>query len=320
MKLTKEIGLAVNAIDISGGVPEWLELVPKGPNVTGRDGRAWLNDRPEDILAHFNSMGTDLVVDIEHASEIKAPKGEPAPAAGWIQALELRDGAVWGRVAWNAAAREMIEKKGYRYYSPAFLYRKDNSRIVGLSSVGLTNKPNLRVAALNHQLHEEDTTMLKKILIALGLAEDATEEQALNAIEKKDSDLATALNRANTPDLGKFVPRADYDAALARASNAETALDERVKAELEATITTEVDAACKAGKITPATKDYYTAMCRQEGGLEAFRKFIEAAPVVGDPSGKDKTPPDHGTALNAEQQQVADMFGNSAEDIAKYGK
>lgn len=34
-----------------GSAPEWLELLPAGQIVTGRDGRTWINDQPEGLLA-----------------------------------------------------------------------------------------------------------------------------------------------------------------------------------------------------------------------------------------------------------------------------
>lgn len=74
------------------------------------------------------------------------------------------------------------------------------------------------------------------------------------------------------------------------------------------------------GKITPATVDYHRAQCSQEGGLERFAAFVAAAPAIGDPSGLDgKQAPAGATAMNAEQRQVMEMFGNTPEDIAKYG-
>lgn len=313
--------IALNYEIPQGDEPEWIELIPAGNHVLGRDGRKWLNDSPQDVVAAFNASGCDVVFDIEHSTEKKAPLGEPAPAVGWINALELRDGAVWGRVAWNAEGQEAIANRQYRYYSPAFLYEKASLRIRKLSSVALTNQPNLRLKALNQQQRQEENNMFEKILKALGLAENATEEQALNAISTLQSDLATAVNRANTPDLAKFVPRADYDQVLERATNAENKLAAQDKEALDTEIENVVGDALKAGKITPATKDYYTAMCRQENGLEEFKKFVAAAPVIGDPSDLDeKAPKGTKTALNADQQKIADMLGNSTEDIEKYGK
>ena len=309
----------------AGPAPEWLELIPAGVSVVGRDGRKWLNDRPADIMAAFNADARDLVIDTEHATQLKAPNGEPAPAAGWIKALETREnGAIWGPAEWTPGGALAVANREYRYISPVFTYEERSGRIAQLVSIGLTNRPNLRLTALN-QIGRESTRsqeddMLKKLLLALGLAENATEEQALNAIGSLRTDLATALNRAKTPDLQLFVPRADYDQMQTRAINAEKALSDRAQAELEAEISREIDAALKAGKITPATKDFYLATCRQQGGLESFKKFVASAPVIGDPSQLDRQPPEQGLALNADQTKIAQMFGNTADDLKKYGK
>lgn len=321
-------GVALNiALGDDGKAPEWVELLPAG-EVKGIDGRSWINDQPQGVLAYFGRLKAHnraMVIDYEHASEHKAPKGDPAPAAGWVEEMEIREGAVWGRVTWTPRGTEAVANREYRYLSPVLIYTKAANRVVGIDTAGLTNKPNLKLKALNREgqpqpQEEEEKAMLKKLLAALALPEMATEEQALNAVSKIKGDLATATNRAETPSLEKFVPRADYDQALTRATNAEQALTVHKKAGLEAEITTEIDAALKAGKITPATADYHRASCRQEGGLELFKKYVAAAPVVGDPSNLDGKEPDKdkGLALNADQARIAGMFGNSAEDLKKY--
>ncbi|MDY0261985.1 phage protease [Syntrophotalea acetylenica] len=306
---------------VGDDLPAELPLIPPGEVVQGRDGRYWHNRLPQGVVDYFVGRAIDVPIDIEHATELKAPKGEAAPAMGWIKALSVREGgAVWGSIEWTPRGAELITNREYRYYSTVLIYEKDSLTIRGIASVGLTNKPNLNVLALNQE-NKEHTMDLKALLVKLGLPETATIEQALNAIGTLQGNLQTALNRAETPSLDKFVPRADYDSALARATNAEQKLQDKETAELETAINREVDDALKAGKITPATKDFYAAMCRQEGGLDQFRKFVEAAPVVGGPSGLDNKSPETGAkALNAEAKQLADMFGNSAEDLAKYGQ
>ena len=153
-------------------------------------------------------------------------------------------------------------------------------------------------------------TDLKKIFAALGLAEDADTEQTLNAITKLKGDLASAMNRAETPDLAKFVPRGDYDQAMARAANAEQTLAADKKERLTAEIETEIKAALSAGKITPATVEYHKASCRQDGGLERFRDFVKAAPVLGGESGlDDKKAGEPGKALNAEERRMCELLG-----------
>jgi len=305
-----------------GAVPELIELIPAGHIITGRDGRTWINDHPEIILQAFMGDGKDMPIDWEHSTELKAPGGEPAPAAGWIKELQVREGgAIWGRVEWTPKGSKSVANKEYRYISPVFRYEIDSRRIFRLTSCGLTNQPNLFLNALNSAHQQEDTTMeLAKLLAELGLPATATFLDALNRISQIKADHATALNQAQNPPLDKFVPRGDYDTALNRASAAENDLKKIRDTQLETAINSEIDQALKDGKITPATKEYHVAQCRAEGGLERFKEFVKASPVIAGDSGlDDKDPNKNGTALNAEDQKVAAMFGNSAEDIKKYG-
>ncbi len=319
--------IAINATELiseAGAAPEWVLLIPGG-QVIGRDGRKWNNSRPEAIIASHAALGRDLPIDIEHSSEHRAPKGEPAPAVGWIKELAVRGGGeIWGRVEWNADGRSLVGGKSYRYLSPVIVYEQGSGAIVGLPSAALTNQPNFKLPALNRQetnegASPEEERMLKALLAALGLPETGTEQDAVTKIGELKTNLATATNRAENPSLEKFVPRADYDQALARATNAEQALADEKKQKLDGEIETAVNQALQDGKIVPATADYYKAQCRQEGGLEAFKKFCESAPVIGDPSNLDGKKPGEGVALNAETKQIAEMFGNSAEDLARFG-
>lgn len=301
--------------ELSADVPEWVEVLPPGPTVTGRDGRTWSYD-PAEVMAKTleHSAGADLPFDWLHSTEIKAPEGEDAPAAGWAREYRVNErGALEARVAWNEEGRADIASRRYRYLSPVFIY--DNaSRIHRFSSFGLTNKPNLLIKALNAEqpTSTENTPMLLAAAIraALGLPETATEEDAVAAIKALKEAKETALNSEQAPPLAKYVPRGDFDAMEQRASNAEQKLKQRDKDELEKAIDTEIGAALQLGKITPATVDYHRKACNQEGGLEQFREFVKAAPSVTAtvvPDGKvneqDKT------ALNAEQKDAAKSLG-----------
>lgn len=130
--------------------PEWIELIPAGPVIAGIDGRSWLNDMPARIVTAFTARNRPLVIDWEHASEHRAPVGLDAPAAGWIDRLEARSGAIWGHVStWTARAAQQLQNREYRFLSPVFLFEKATSRIMEMVSVGLTNSPNLTLVALN---------------------------------------------------------------------------------------------------------------------------------------------------------------------------
>lgn len=302
-----------------GQAPEWIELIPPGPAITGRDGRTWLFDELAQrlVLAAFADRGIDMVIDWEHSTEVAAPQGEPAPAAGWIDQLELRAGALWGHVTWTPRAGDQVAAREYRFVSPVFDYDDIYRRILRMVSVGLTNKPNLVLTALNHEQTEIHKLPLPIALTAsLGLDANATDDQVITAVNQLKA-TATARN-SEQPSLADFVPRGDYALVERRALNAEQALSEHKAAEYKAVVDTEINAALKAGKITPATADYHRAACSEQAGLDRFREYVKAAPVVGAPSGLDEHKPDGtSTALNAEEKHVAKLMGMSEADFIK---
>jgi phage I-like protein len=312
--------LALNVELPAGELPEWVELLPAGEMVMGRDGRTWRNSNPHGVVEQFVARNVDLVIDWEHASEHRAPNGQDAPAAGWVKELAVREGAVWGRVEWTEKAAEQLQRKEYRYLSPVFLFTRDENQIVRLSSAGLTNQPNLALKALNQQTHQEDFPVWKDLLKKLGLPEDATEAQAITALNQVQADLETAKNREATPSLDKYVPRADFDQAQTRAANAEQTLKTLKKEREDEAIDTAINQALEDGKIAPATVDYHKAQCRTEGGLERFKTFVESAPAITGDSGLDgRKTPGADKALNSETLKIAGMMGNSEEDLKKYG-
>lgn len=315
----------------AGQLPEWVELVPPGADVHAVDGRKFRNPNPERVVEAFRKYGLDLPVDYEHASERKAPDGDEAPAAGWITELKVRDGAIWGKVEWTPKGAASLTGREYRYISPAFLHTKAGE-ITELVSAGLTNKPALtQLAELART--QEGEFMDPELLKLLGLPADASKEQALAALAAQakarvDADaalttskaeVATAraeLARSATPDLNKFVPRADFDAALARAAKAEKEISDGQAASHKASVEAEVDAAVKAGKITPATKDFYVATCATTDGLKSFREFVKAAPVVGDVSkleGEKAPKTDDAAKLTEAELAVASRCGLTPE-------
>lgn len=297
-------GIALNA---EASAPDWVQLVPAGPRIMGRDGRWWMMSDPQAVADRFDPT-KEPQIDIEHSSEIKAPMGEPAPAVGWIKGIEVRDGALWGRVEWTPAGSEIVATRAYRYLSPVFTYDMATGEIGRIVSVGLTNQPNLEMAALNRA--EEENPMDRAVLEALGLPAAATAQDALIAINAIKSERDTARNSAHVPDPAKFVPVADHQLALNRIQAFETAEAARRNAEIE----TAVDAAIAAGKVAPASKDFHVAACRAEGGFDRFKAFIGTAPVIAPASGLDGKAPEgvvaNAETLTAEELAVCRMFGS----------
>lgn len=319
MKTQLALNTDLSATVSDGKAPEWVELIPPGPNVTGRDGRQWLFDEQAGMLVQssFHGRAIDLPIDWEHATQHRASKGESAPAAGWIKQLELRDGALWGLVDWTPRASEQVINREYRFLSPVFDFDPDTTRIARLVSAGLTNKPNFLLTALNQENTEvTPVTLSPALLAALGLPATATEEQALAATAQLKT-TAQATNTEKT-NVEQFMPRADYDNVLQRATNAEQALADQKKTEHNKQVDVLITLATQAGKITPATVDYHRAMCQDEAGLTRFKAFVDAAPIVADTTNLgDRSAKTTATALNTEEQAMCLQMG---VDPAEYVK
>lgn len=278
----------------AGATGIWLPMVPAG-NFQGLDGRSWTNNNPDAVVARFIKKRP---FDMEHSTHIKAPKGEPAPAYGWITKAENREGEVWAFVEWNVEGAEVLEKKKYAFYSPSFSY-DPSGQVLALVSAALTNDPNLDVPALNRK--EDNPMKLPQLIVAaLGIAAEATEEQAVVAINALKQEKDIALNRANQPDLNKFVPIETHTVALNRASTAETALKAIADKEIEDL----VQAAITEGKVAPANKDMFIGMCRADGGIEQFKKFVGSAPAIATNS-KTKQPVDDKDKPVLEEHEIA---------------
>jgi len=317
----------------AGEVPTEVMLVPPGTVVKGRDGREYLNNDPAAIITWFANREVDLTFDWLHATELKAPKGDEAPASGWGKFGTMAakaDGSVWINVEWTPRGAEAIKNREYRYISPVYLCDATMA-IRGISSVGLTNKPNVFIPALNGEqtpsngktggskmTYEE---FLKACALACGLPATATPEECIAACKEMASKMTTAMNfEKNPPPLTLFVPRADFDNLMTRCTNAEKAITDAGADRLKKEANTEIEAALLAKKITPGTRSYYEKQCNTEEGLKEFREFAKAAPVIaGDSNLDDKDPNAGNVQLNAEATQMAAIFGNSAEDLKKYG-
>jgi phage I-like protein len=298
------------ALNFEGAAPEWIELIPKGPALTGHDGRKFTLSDPAKVVAAYDARGLKLPIDINHAQFLKAPKGEEAPAAGWIEGLEVRDGAVYGRVEWTTAGASALARKKYRYISPA-LQHSSAGEVLALHGAGLVNSPNFTMPALNAAIQE---SQMKNVLAKLGLPETASENDAVAKI----AELLTSLN-ARQPDLASFVPRADYELALNARKTAEEALAARNKADHDAEVARLIEDAVKGGKIAPASKAFYLSTCASAEGVAAFRQFVADAPTLF----KEAVQPGqdggaHGVALNAEQLATAEAMGFDEKAFAEF--
>lgn len=161
------------------GAPEWIHLVPAGREIFTFDGRGPY--RIIDLQSVIDNSTGKLPIDENHSIDLKAPLGESSLARGYIVELQSRDDGIWGRADWTDAGRALVSDRAYLGISPALIHDGRNN-VLRIARASLTNRPNLQgLTALHHQ---ETTPMTTAVAKALGLADDAGEEQILSAIGK----------------------------------------------------------------------------------------------------------------------------------------
>lgn len=319
LRAAQAIALELPADAAADGLPlapEWVQLIPAG-RFAGRDGRGpYLVDGAA-VLAAFERGGIDLPIDYEHQTLEAADKAGPVPAAGWIKQLEVRDGALWGRVQWTPKAAHLIAQREYRFLSPVFRHDK-TGRVLALEGAGLTHYPNLDLQPVAHRAAttaEGDSSMsdLKAVAAALGAAEDADVAELAAHASRLKAEL-DAARAAREPDPREWVPMSQHRAVAQELA----ALQKQVaKEKAEAA----VRAAMSAGKLPPAMQHW--AMAYAEKDPEGFAEWVKAAPVILAPEGDKaahRVAANADTALTDEDRYVCAALGMSEADFAAHKK
>jgi len=316
----------VISLNLAGeGIPRKIELAPLG-QITGRDGRRWRLSDAERVIKNSLNYQPRLVVDFNHSTDLAAPNGGESPAAGWIHSLRAEGGSVWGEVEWTPRGEEALRRREYSFVSPVFM--SEGGEINCILRAALTNNPNLDLPALNaaEGNDNEERRMTKELCAALGIPETATEADALKAVAglKQQVDLNAAWSaKAQQVDLAVYAPRAEVNAALEKAAQAEKRLAELNAAQFKKEAEAAVDGAIKEGKFPPASRELYIGLCANQEGLETFKKIAAASPSLGGgeqaPAG---APPGGSVSLNAAEAVFAGSMGYTAEQWAavKAGK
>lgn len=332
--------LALTPEEVSG-VPDLIKIIPKG-YVTSSKGDFYVDEESFKLInEQFTGRRLDMVVDYEHQTLY----GGQAPAAGWITELVNGEDAILAKVKWTSKAEEYLKNKEYRYLSPVILTRKTDKKVVAIHSVAVTNTPAidgmfpLVGCSLDpDDYYEEETKMeLEKLIKLLGLPENATEgdvEKAIQGIqesaakktgETEDPEVEVTANStilsllglkedANTAEVvAKIVTLQNGDAQLALKYQA---LENQMK---ERTAEEAVTAALKAGKITPAQKDWAQGYALKDP--KGFASFVDKAPVsvvMENLTGKDpKEKKENSMDVN---RAALKNLGISDEDLKKYYK
>lgn len=330
------------------------QLLPFGA-FAARDGRpgpgkSWRvdNERGAKLAADLTAAAkaTPVVIDYDHNTLFVTRHGQRAPAAGWIQSAEWRDGVgLFASVEWTDTAKGLIASGEYRYISPVIAFDEETGAVERVALAALVNHPALQgmqaaVAALSTEFlsslnppSSEPPTMnelLLALLNALGLKQDATQAQALAALgalqkPKLSTALATALGVAADADeaaqlaaLTAIKSPAGDDGATAALLAMQTQLaalqNKLVAGEREGI----VQAALSTGRLIPALVPWANTL-----SVEALSAYIESAPVVAPAKGQSQGDAQHGAkpgdgvTLSPTQAMLASQLGIDPKEYAK---
>ncbi len=273
-----------------------------------------------------------MVIDYDHQT-VRAPGvAGRAAAAGWVERLVVEDDGIWGEVEWTAAASAEIADRRYRYISPYFAHRPDG-RVTRIINAGLTNTPNLDLAAVASAMNTGDsmtTISLLAVATALGLSDSADEPAVMAAIARTKAasdaltatasalgvtlgeDLTSAASaiqaKAAKPDPARFVP-IETVAELRSEMSALQATVDGLQGDRKAAII--ADAKAK-GKLPPSLEKHAESL-----DMTALASFLAALPETGLgkpmlPGGK---PDDEQGAALEDELAIASSHGLSADEF-----
>lgn len=338
------LALMPNGTGASKTVPTEIQLTPAGffRAVDGRPTDApngWFIDAnvAATVIAKVTALQNDLAIDYEHQTLHKEKNGQPAPAAGWFKRLEWREGSgLWALdVKWTPQAEAAMLSGQYRYLSPVFEYEPVSGRVLSMHMAAITNYPgldgmqslaNLTFDQFNqlNQPQQKEQSMWKELLAKLGLPDTATETEAMAALtalmdvaataDAAKTQIADLTAKANAqPDPAKYVP-------IEVVAGLKTQLAALTQSHAAQTVEAMIDDALKANLLTSAEKEW--ALNLGKSNLAQLTAYLETqkpiAALTAPQVKPGEQPPAKTAALTAEQQSVMAMFGNSAEDLAKY--
>lgn len=333
-----------------------IQLFPTG-TFTARDGRPGTLDgveatawrlTPQDaeaLVDRWFTRQTPVVVDYEHQTHMTERNGQPAPAAGWVRALELRPSGLYALVDWTDRARAAIRAREYQYVSPVFAFDRRTGQVLELISAALTNHPALdgmepaRATTTPIGGHPHMDKLLALLRTALNLPATADAEACATALTAvvptgtltdllKSKDVALAQAQAQLaaataapPDPGKYVTLSTFDTVQREAAALRAQLAELQSSQQAQELNGEIAAALKDGRLAASAKAWAESLARSNP--DCLRAYLTAAtPILAlkttqtQAHGQPADQPD-AAALTADDQYVCAQLGITAEDYAK---
>lgn len=318
-----------------------IQLFPAG-SFRARDGRpdgvdAWVIDAQAAarVVALASQRRTPFVIDYEHQTLAAETSGQPAPAAGWFERLEWRegDGLYAVDVEWTERARAMIEADEYRFLSPVFRYDQNTGAVRELLMAAVTNNPAIDGIAdlaaaryLTTTTHEEVTGVDEETLKLLGLSPEASKDEiqeavaALAAKATKTGELEEALatatakikaDAADKPDPAKFVPVE----AVQQLQSQVAALSAQVQGgEVERLVSQGLE----DGRLLPAMEDWARSLGEKD--VAALRSYLDSAQPIAALTGQQsggRQPGADGSKLSETELAVCRQLGLTEDEFLK---
>ena len=343
---------ALYILKMIDGAPDTFQVLPFGRIDIEGEPPAYLDDGSMDsIIANFERRGNRMVVDYEHQTLMDVQ----APASGWIsQMINKGKQGLWAAVEWTDKAKEYIANKEYLYFSPVFWVSAKERKVVAIKNIALTNDPKVNhlrpiIAKLawpdeykSKTDNKGEIIMIAKLKKLFGLAEDAGEEkvgEAVEAVVAKNTELEKKAKE--TPpkivackevlDVLKLTKDADATMVVAAIGSLGKVDDVAKELSLQvAKLSKELSGMKQSDLTAIALKDGKTSPEELEKwgndlalrDPEKFRLIVLSRPegsvVPVDQLRKKQTRTDDVIADEA-VLNVAKMFGNTPDDIKKYG-
>lgn len=138
----------------------------------------------------ISNLDGDVLVDKDHSSINTDPSKRSTEAYAWANDFKIMTdlgnfNGLWCRLNFTSVGRKMVEEKIYRFLSPTFKLDEDG-RAIKLTSIALTNTPNLQVnPIINSSADSDDFIMAKK-------ENEMTEQEIKDLVIKTVNELSAA--------------------------------------------------------------------------------------------------------------------------------
>lgn len=300
---------------------QWVHILPSGIVQTVDKRGPYQVPDPAAIIrksfAEAKATNGVISVDYDHSIDLAAPKGQPAPAAGWISQMQVKSDGIWALVEWTPKALQKVVDREYRFISPVFTSGASKT-VERILRVSLTNDPNLTMVALNSvqkDISMSDQSFISRLRTTLGLDASADEAAVLDKVSK----LSSSGVSLNAVDPAQYVPISVFQQAVTELNrvNAGVSIETAERA---------VDDAILHQQLMPWMRDWAVELC--SANKPAFDNFVEVAGnkvkgFIDTITGPSMLTPERITQLNRRQTDEADPkiyanLGLSSDDVAKF--